>query len=434
MKKRILFIALAASVVAVALVATAVARKVANPGPIAITSETGNMRVGSRVVRTSTRRPRSRSTAPSPAPAWSRSGRERRLPGPVRRGLRLHVPGPDHGEQQRHRHAHPLTGITTLNASLRINVDPQGSSPPGFGSNCAVNPINVQLSSSKPDGVGYNVSTGRVTVADHNFNVPAASGCGSFLGINYNNELNGSLGLPTSDTDAVITALTNPIIQKGVNASFTATPNSGFAPHTANFNAGASTFAAAGNRTYQWDFDGNGSFDQTEVNDSTTSFNYTTPGIYQARLRVTDSETDFDETTRTVTVNATVPDLAINKSHVGDFVASSNAHYAIDVSNVGNANSTGTITVTDTLPVSLSYVNASGTDWSCGAFGQLVTCTHPGGLPIGDSLPTIDVEVGVDASAIPSVSNTASVANDNDTNGADAATPTSRTSSRRTPT
>ena len=47
MKKRILFIALAASVVAVALVATAVARKVANPGPIAITSETGTMRVGS---------------------------------------------------------------------------------------------------------------------------------------------------------------------------------------------------------------------------------------------------------------------------------------------------------------------------------------------------------------------------------------------------
>ena len=119
-----------------------------------------------------------------------------------------------------------------------------------------------------------------------------------------------------------------------------------------------------------------------------------------------------------MTVNATVPDLAINKSHVGEFVASSNANYSIDVSNVGNANSSGTITVTDTLPVSLSYVNASGTGWSCGAFGQLVTCTHPGGLPIGDSLPTIDVEVAVDASAIPSVSNTASVANDNDTNAA----------------
>jgi MSHA biogenesis protein MshQ len=55
-----------------------------------------------------------------------------------------------------------------------------------------------------------------------------------------------------------------------------------------------------------------------------------------------------------------------------------NAIYTLNVSNGGPSNDLGPITVVDTLPTGLSYVSGIGTNWSCGAFGQLVTCTLTG--------------------------------------------------------
>jgi uncharacterized repeat protein (TIGR01451 family) len=417
-RTRIAVLALVAIAAATAIVTTAVARKVANPGAIAITSESGNMRVGDEtfdfdssnqitfngslsgagvltIPRANVVFPDQFTSVDSPVGTFN---------------FRIRITANSDATGT----LNPLTGQTTLNANLRIDIDPQGGSPPGFGGDCRITPISVALSTSKSGGVAYNTSTGRVTVADHNFSVPGAAGCGSFLGTNYNDEINGAVGIPTSDTDAVITAVTNPIAQKGLNASFTTTPSSGDESLPVAFNASGSTFAAPGTRTYAYDFDGNGTFDQTGTS-PTGNFTYTNAGVYTPKLRITDSEGDVDETTRTVTVLATNPDLAVDKSHTGDFVASSNGHYSIVVRNVGNESSSGTVTVTDTLPTSLSFVSATGTGWNCGAFGQLVTCTHAGGIPISGSLPAIDLEVGVDASAVPSVSNTANVSGGGDT-------------------
>src|SRR5205807_4951948 len=77
-----------------------------------------------------------------------------------------------------------------------------------------------------------------------------------------------------------------------------------------------------------------------------------------------------------VTVNQ-LSDLTIAKTHVG---ASFNqgqqgAQYTLTVTNGGSAPSSGTITVTDTLPSGLTFASGSGTGWSCSANGQLVTCT-----------------------------------------------------------
>lgn len=107
--------------------------------------------------------------------------------------------------------------------------------------------------------------------------------------------------------------------------------------------------------------------------------------------------------------NEPVADLAIAKSHVGNFTVGVNGTYTLDVSNNGPNNATGTITVTDTLPAGLTYVSATGTGWTCGAVGQDVTCTRPGPLANGASAPSITLTVSVGAAAYPSVTNTASV-------------------------
>jgi len=107
--------------------------------------------------------------------------------------------------------------------------------------------------------------------------------------------------------------------------------------------------------------------------------------------------------------NTPVADLAISKTHSGNFSAGQNGVYTLSVSNNGPSTETGTVTVTDTLPVGLSYVSATGTGWTCGAIGQDVTCAHAGPLNSGASLPNITLTVGVAVAAVPSVTNTATV-------------------------
>jgi uncharacterized repeat protein (TIGR01451 family) len=108
--------------------------------------------------------------------------------------------------------------------------------------------------------------------------------------------------------------------------------------------------------------------------------------------------------------NDPVADLAISKTHSGNFTVGQNGVYTLSVSNNGPNDETGTITVTDTLPAGLTYVSATGTGWTCGAVAQDVTCTHAGPLANGASLPDITLTVGVAAAAQPSVTNTAMVA------------------------
>ncbi|MFV1998107.1 MAG: hypothetical protein ACC641_08860, partial [Acidiferrobacterales bacterium] len=109
--------------------------------------------------------------------------------------------------------------------------------------------------------------------------------------------------------------------------------------------------------------------------------------------------------------NDLVADLAITKSHVGDFTVGQNGVYTIAVSNNGpnTEPGTGTITVTDTLPAGLTYVSGTGTGWSCGVAGQDVTCAHAGPLASGASLPDIALTVSVGVAAVGGVTNTAAV-------------------------
>jgi uncharacterized repeat protein (TIGR01451 family) len=76
----------------------------------------------------------------------------------------------------------------------------------------------------------------------------------------------------------------------------------------------------------------------------------------------------------TLTLSKPVPDLTITKSHIDPFVKDSNGLYTIKVTNNGVASTTGTITITETLPSALgmSYQSHSGLapsgstlTWSC---------------------------------------------------------------------
>ncbi|WP_426687819.1 beta strand repeat-containing protein [Rhodanobacter ginsengiterrae] len=103
------------------------------------------------------------------------------------------------------------------------------------------------------------------------------------------------------------------------------------------------------------------------------------------------------------------PDLGITKSHAGNFATGTNGSYNLAVHNYSFYATSGTTTVTDTLPTGLSYVSASGSGWTCSAAGQNVTCSNPSTVASGGNLPPITLTVAVAGNAPASVSNTATV-------------------------
>jgi uncharacterized repeat protein (TIGR01451 family) len=103
--------------------------------------------------------------------------------------------------------------------------------------------------------------------------------------------------------------------------------------------------------------------------------------------------------------------LRLTKTHAGDFTqGQSNAAYTITVINDGGV-TTAPFTVTDTLPAGLTFASASGTNWSCTAVGQSVSCDNNNAAPLalaGSSTLTLLVNVAPTAGS-PLVNN-ASVA------------------------
>ena len=116
-----------------------------------------------------------------------------------------------------------------------------------------------------------------------------------------------------------------------------------------------------------------------------------------------------------VTVHA--PDLTIAKSHVDPFTRGTTATYTVTATNSGNVPTSGTVTVTDTLPAGLTPTGAAGSGWTCPApVGQTVTCTRADVLAGPASYPPITVTVTVLQGAGNSVTNTASVSGGSETN------------------
>jgi uncharacterized repeat protein (TIGR01451 family) len=112
-----------------------------------------------------------------------------------------------------------------------------------------------------------------------------------------------------------------------------------------------------------------------------------------------------------------VPDLTITKSHSGNFTqGQNNATYTLTVTNSGTGPTSGQVTVTDTLPASLTFVSGGPAPWSCGASGQVVTCTRSDALAASNSYPALVLTVNVSAIAPASVTNTASVSGGGETN------------------
>ncbi len=104
---------------------------------------------------------------------------------------------------------------------------------------------------------------------------------------------------------------------KTPQARIVAQPTSGGnAPLTVSFSGGTSSDPEGGALAYEWDFDGDGTFDAAGA---TASHTYAANAQYQARLRVTDPSGKFGITSQEVTVGNTAPTVSLNFPADGGF-------------------------------------------------------------------------------------------------------------------
>ncbi len=86
----------------------------------------------------------------------------------------------------------------------------------------------------------------------------------------------------------------------------TAFPATGTAPLTVNLTATATPAGARTITRYEWDFDGDGVFDETSTTSGSTTHAYTAPGVFFAKVRVTDSDNQTTEDIVKITVKASI--------------------------------------------------------------------------------------------------------------------------------
>ena len=105
--------------------------------------------------------------------------------------------------------------------------------------------------------------------------------------------------------------------QRAPQAVLTATPTDGLAPLHVQFSSeGSRDPDPADSIRLEWDFDGDGTTDSIDPNPAHT---YTTNGVYEARLTVTDSSGKTDSKTTVITVGNTSPTVTIDTPVDGSF-------------------------------------------------------------------------------------------------------------------
>ena len=86
------------------------------------------------------------------------------------------------------------------------------------------------------------------------------------------------------------------------------------------------------------------------------------------------------------------------------------------VTNSGVGSTSGSVTVTDNVPIGLVPTSAAGAGWTCNIAAQAVICNRSDPLAPGQSYPAITLAVSVQPDAPASVTNTAVVSAGGDVN------------------
>lgn len=110
-----------------------------------------------------------------------------------------------------------------------------------------------------------------------------------------------------------------------------------------------------------------------------------------------------------------VPDLTLTTTHAGNFTQGDTADtYTITVTNIGTSITVGTVSVTNSLPASLTPTAITGAGWTANL--ATLTATRSDPLAPGAAYPPLILTVNISATAPATVTNLVSVSGGGETN------------------
>jgi uncharacterized repeat protein (TIGR01451 family) len=110
------------------------------------------------------------------------------------------------------------------------------------------------------------------------------------------------------------------------------------------------------------------------------------------------------------------PNLTLSKTASSSiFQRGAGGGFTLTVTNSGDTATSGTVTVSDSVPSGLRPAAASGSGWSCPISGQTVSCTRSDALAANASYPAISISVEVATEAGSTITNMATVSGGGDT-------------------
>lgn len=143
------------------------------------------------------------------------------------------------------------------------------------------------------------------------------------------------------------------------------------------------------------------------------------PGVFSGAVSATGlSSVDglpWPEMSSATEITVLSPDLVIDKSHQGNFIAGDNGVYTLRVTNSGNHQTAGTVTVVDQLPAGLTATAIAGAGWQCDL--NSLSCVRSDPLDSGSSYPDVTLSVRVAENPPGDVINTATVSGGGETPG-----------------
>ena len=143
----------------------------------------------------------------------------------------------------------------------------------------------------------------------------------------------------------------------------------------------------------------------------TCSRTYLLPGTYNSQPSIvgTSSEDDrpWPQVPTGLQVTVLGADLIVEKTHEGDLLAGGAGEYRISVTNSGNQQTSGEVSVADQLPAGLTATSISGEGWSCSL--QALSCSRSDSLAVGSSYPDVILAVKVANDPASNVVNMATV-------------------------
>ena len=108
--------------------------------------------------------------------------------------------------------------------------------------------------------------------------------------------------------------------------------------------------------------------------------------------------------------NVAVADLEVLLAVSGIVSRGQTVTFTHTVNSLGPSTESGPVKITQTLPTGMTYVSGSGSNWTCSASGQSVTCLYAGAIASGASAPDLSVRARIASNSPDSMSTSTTVA------------------------